>query len=104
ALRLITYDLSLTTKIRIFYQAHLMYAVLQRGCQNSQAVSHATAEIDGRGFLKIFGGTGHFGYIKSGHKYLGGHLVVEYKIIRIGFNVYASQNLGTKGSVAGMVF
>jgi hypothetical protein len=49
----------------------------------SQPISHASAETDGGGIIKIQGRAGDFPHIKSEIKSLAKHLVVEHKIIGV---------------------
>src|SRR5512146_3589595 len=64
-------------------QASFLQAELQRGGQHSQPVLHAAAEVDGRGFGKVLGGTRNFADVETEIHALGQHLVVENKVIGI---------------------
>ncbi len=82
----------------------LVQAVGKAHAQHAHAVFGRAGEVDGGGFLKVFGGAGHLANLKAGHEYLGDHLIVKDKVVGIVGEVYGADDLGGEGAVAGVVF
>src|SRR5580700_2045098 len=77
---------------------------LQGRRQHAEAIFHAAAEVDGRGFFEILSRTGNFSDAKAEVNALGEHLVVENKIIRIFEQGQSEQNIAAEGAIAAVIF
>src|SRR6201999_3709845 len=69
----------------------------------ADAILDAAAEVDGGGLGKILGGAAHFPDGEMIPKDLGQHLVVEDKVIGVGLQGQALEELAGEGAVAGVV-
>ena len=57
--------------------------ILQSSAENSEAILHASAEVNGGCFFKIFRGAGNFADTESKMYALRQHLVVEHEVVGI---------------------
>jgi hypothetical protein len=64
-------------------QPPLLKGEFDRGGEHIKSVYHASAEIDRRGFLEIFGRTRNFTDLKSKVHALRKHLVVKDEIVGV---------------------
>src|SRR5438105_12636014 len=85
-------------------QTSFLQRKLQGRPDHAQTVCHAPAEIDGRGLLEIFGGTGYLTNTEAKVYALRKHLIVEDKVIRVFQKRKLQQNAATEGSIAAVVF
>src|SRR5579863_774791 len=84
-------------------QAPLLQAKLQRGSENAKTVSDAAPKADAGGFGKIPRRTRDLAKPVAKINNLRQHLVVEHKVIAIGFQRQRIQNGSRKSPVAGVV-
>src|ERR1700729_2774226 len=72
--------------------------------QDSQAVYHASTEVDARRFLEIAGRAGDLGDLIIQVDDLRKHLIVEHEVFRVDLIIDAAQDLFGEGTVPCMVF
>src|SRR5208337_2138922 len=76
---------------------------LQSGCEHTEAILNAAAEIDGGGFLEILGGTGNFADAEAEIDALGEHLVVEDEIVAILPQRQAGEHVAAESAITGVI-
>src|SRR5208282_4573748 len=76
---------------------------LQSGCEHSEAILHAAAEIDGGGLLEILGGAGNFADAEAEIDALGEHLVVEDEIVAILPQGQAGEYFAAESAITGVI-
>lgn len=75
----------------------------QSGAEHTQAVLHTSFEVDGRGLLKIFGGTRNLANTEAKHDRLGDHLIIEDEVVGILMNWKSFENFTGEGTEARVI-
>ena len=74
-------------------------------CENDpESITNAAAEIDGRSFFEIMGGTGELADTETKKQRLCQHFVVENKIIGIFEQRQCQQNLAAERAISRVIF
>src|SRR5581483_5630413 len=76
---------------------------LHGGCKHTESILHATAEVDGGSFSKVFRWTGNFSDTETEVYALGEHLVVENEIVRVFEEWQFRQHFAAEGAVTGVI-
>ena len=86
------------------HQTHFRQPIFEAGCETSETVFDAAAQIDGGGLGEIFRRAAYFGNGEAVPEDLRQHLVVENEIIRVVRKMELFENLAGKGAIAGVIF
>src|SRR5580698_2665749 len=85
-------------------QADALEEKLERGGEDSEAVFHTAAKVDGRGFFEIFRGAGNFTDAKAEVDTLGEHLVIEYEVVGIFDEWKLGKHFAAEGAISRVIF